>query len=246
MNKKQAHNSGNRRIDSVNEEEQKLPWELPRFRNWISVGKVNQIVRKSMSDGLAEVGLDLPYYDILSAVYRYPGMTQRELAERLLVGRSNLSMLLPELERREWIKRKPDEHDKRLRRLFLTDAGNHQAARGLDVQVKLIEHMLDVLTEAECSELGNMMRRVGEHLIEHPFTHAESYVESCVALRCVASNSGLVNDLSKHLSKCQGGSYWFSTGCNRIALIEPDRRLPTTTEIVRGGHFDFWRLGIRR
>ncbi len=73
---------------------------MPRFRNWIVVGKVNHLVEKVMAADLAPLGLKLPHYDILANAIRYPGLTQQELADRLLVGRSNLSMLLPELERR--------------------------------------------------------------------------------------------------------------------------------------------------
>ncbi len=146
-----------------------LPWEIPRFRNWVAVGKVNQLVRKAMSDGLSAIDLDLPHYDVLSAAFRFPGLTQSELAKKLLIGRSNLSMLLPDLERKGWIRRQPDRLDKRARRLFLTDEGEQQAEAGLAVQVRVIEHMLSILTEKECDAMGEMMRRVGQYLEKHPF-----------------------------------------------------------------------------
>jgi DNA-binding MarR family transcriptional regulator len=145
------------------------PWELPRYRNWIAVGRLNQVVRRALGEGLASVGLDLPHYEVLAAVYRYPGMTQQELAEKLLVGRSNLSMLLPEMERRAMVERRADAQDKRLRRLFLTPEGEAQAREGLAVQVRLIEHMMAALTEQECEQLGDMARRVGKFLAAEPF-----------------------------------------------------------------------------
>jgi MarR family transcriptional regulator, organic hydroperoxide resistance regulator len=145
------------------------PWELPRYRNWIAVGRLNQVVRRALGEGLGSVGLDLPHYEVLAAVYRYPGMTQQELADKLLVGRSNLSMLLPEMERRAMVERRADAQDKRLRRLFLTPEGEAQAREGLAVQVRLIEHMMAALTEQECEQLGDMARRVGKFLAAEPF-----------------------------------------------------------------------------
>lgn len=149
--------------------EHDLPWEMPRYRNWIAVARVNQIVRRAMGEGLASVGLDLPHYEVLAAVFRYPGLTQQELADKLLVGRSNLSMLLPDMERRGLIARRPDAEDRRLRRLFLTPEGEAQAREGLAIQVRLIEHMMGSLSAQECEQIGEMMRRVGKFLVEKPF-----------------------------------------------------------------------------
>lgn len=148
-----------------------LPWELPRFRNWVAVGRVNQLVRKRLGDALVEMGLDLPSYDVLSTVCRFPGLTQSELADKLLVGRSNLSMLLPDMEMRGWLTRNADEQDKRIRRVFLTQQGQEQAKAGLKVQVKLIEHMMGSISDAECDAVGESMLKVIRFLEQHPFEH---------------------------------------------------------------------------
>jgi MarR family transcriptional regulator, organic hydroperoxide resistance regulator len=140
------------------------PWDLPRFRNWIAVAKVSQLVEKAMTAGLAEIGLKLPHYDILANVYRFPGLSQQELAHRLLVGRSNLSMLLPELEKRGLIKRILDSEDMRIRRLQMTEAGRALTRQGLAIQTKVIETMMEALTPEECDAVGELMRRMATHL----------------------------------------------------------------------------------
>jgi MarR family transcriptional regulator, organic hydroperoxide resistance regulator len=137
---------------------------MPRYRNWIAVAKVHALVEKAMTAGLAPFGLKLPHYDILANAHRFPGLTQQELATRLLVGRSNLSMLLPELEKRNLIERVPDKTDKRVRRLHLTETGTSLVSRALKVQVTVIENMMQALTPEECDQLGDFMRRVGMHM----------------------------------------------------------------------------------
>lgn len=141
-----------------------FPWDMPRYRNWIAVGKVSLLVRRELTERLARVGLDLPHFEILAAIFRFPGLTQQELADKLVVGRSNLSMLLPELERRGLVRRETDSGDKRVRRLSLTSEGEAQAREGLAVQVELIEFMMGVLTEEECNIVGDLMRKVGQKL----------------------------------------------------------------------------------
>jgi MarR family transcriptional regulator, organic hydroperoxide resistance regulator len=146
------------------DQEAPAPWTMPRYRNWIAVGKVHVLVEKAMTAGLQPLGLKLPHYDILANVYRFPDLTQQDLANRMLVGRSNLSMLLPELEKRELVLRIPDSQDKRVRRLRLTPAGHALTKRALAVQVAVIEDMMLVLTADECEQLGDFMRRIGAHV----------------------------------------------------------------------------------
>jgi len=97
-----------------------MPWELPRYRNWLAVARVNRSVRRQLADAVASLNIDLARFDILATLYRDPGLAQTELAERLLAGRSSLTMLLPELEKRELVKRTIDPDDRRVRRVNLT------------------------------------------------------------------------------------------------------------------------------
>lgn len=137
---------------------------MPRFRNWIAVAKVYQLVCRTMSEELAPLGLKLPHYDIMATIARYPDLSQQELANRLLVGRSNLSMLLPELESRGYVERIADKDDKRVRRLRLTPAGKALTLDAIAVHVALIERMMSVCSEEECAAIGDHMRRMGAEL----------------------------------------------------------------------------------
>jgi MarR family transcriptional regulator, organic hydroperoxide resistance regulator len=145
-----------------------MPWMMPRFRNWIAVAKVHALVEKAMTTGLAPLGLKLPHYDILANIYRFPDLTQQDLANRLLVGRSNLSMLLPELEKRVLVTRIADQTDRRVRRLRLTAEGETLTQQALGVHIHVIEDMMLALSAEECELLGDFMRRVGTHMMGKP------------------------------------------------------------------------------
>jgi MarR family transcriptional regulator, organic hydroperoxide resistance regulator len=144
-----------------------FPWELPRFRNWVAVAKVHVLVEKLMTAQFLTLDLKLPHYDIMANIFRFPNMTQQELANRLVVGRSNLSMLLPELERRGLVVRKSDSADKRIRRLFLTDKGVSLTRDALAIHTRVIENVMQALSTEECEQLGDYMRRIGAHLVAH-------------------------------------------------------------------------------
>jgi MarR family transcriptional regulator, organic hydroperoxide resistance regulator len=105
-------------------------------------------------------------YDLLAVAFRFPGLTQQELADKLVVGRSNMSMLLPGLIDRGLIARRGDPDDARLKRLHLTEAGLTLTQAAMQVQTVLIEQMMGALSAEECDALGDMMRRVGRHMQE--------------------------------------------------------------------------------
>jgi MarR family transcriptional regulator, organic hydroperoxide resistance regulator len=138
---------------------------MPRFRNWIAVAKVHMLVDRVMTARLQPLGLKSVQYDILGAVFRFPGLTQQELADKLLVGRSNMSMLIPGLIAKGWIERRGDPGDARVKRLHLTAAGEALTRRAMQVQIGVIEGMMGALSSDECDAIGDMMRRVGRHLV---------------------------------------------------------------------------------
>ncbi len=156
MNKTQA--------PSASPEAQVLPWELPRFRNWIAVARAHSLWEKVFTEALAPLDIQLAHYDVLANIFHVPGLSQQALAEKLLVGRSAMSMLLPVLEKRGLIERRNDEADKRLRRLWLTPAGEALTRKAMAVHVAEIEAMMQVLSDEECNAAGEAMRRVGKAL----------------------------------------------------------------------------------
>lgn len=141
-----------------------LPWDLPRFRNWIAVARVHQLWKRVFGEALAPLGIQVAHYDVLANIAHVPGLTQQALAEKLLVGRSAMSMLLPELERRGLVERRSDEADRRLRRLWLTEEGNALTDKAMAIHVARLEAMMMVLSDAECDSIGEMMRRIAKSL----------------------------------------------------------------------------------
>ena len=68
-----------------------------------------QLMQQTLARKLADLDIKPPHLDILINLYRFEGISQQELARKLLVGRSNMSMLLPQMEKRGLIERRGDE-----------------------------------------------------------------------------------------------------------------------------------------
>ena len=139
---------------------QALPWDHPRFRSWIAVGRACQLMQLTLARNIAHLDIKPPHLDILINLYRREGISQQDLAHKLLVGRSNMSMLLPQLEKRGLIERRSDIKDKRVWRLHLTDEGKAVTEEAMKVQTALIDTVMDPATEAECNIVADQMERI--------------------------------------------------------------------------------------
>jgi DNA-binding MarR family transcriptional regulator len=144
--------------------DQALPWDNPRFRNWIAVARACQVVNQRLSRELGALDIKVPHLDILANVYRHEGISQQDLARKLLVGRSNISMLIPQIEKRALIERRPDSDDKRVLRLFLTEKGREITRTALDIELKIIEMSMSTSTTEECNLVGDVMSRMIENM----------------------------------------------------------------------------------
>lgn len=138
-------------------EKQAFPWDHPRFRSWISVARACQLMQQALARALGPLDIKPPHLDILVNLYRFEGISQQELARKLLVGRSNMSMLLPQMENRGLLERRPDQKDKRVLRLFLTDEGRALSEKAMRIQTELIERTLSATPIEECQKLADNM-----------------------------------------------------------------------------------------
>jgi len=139
---------------------QSLPWDHPRFRSWIAVARACQLMQQSLGRSLAELDIKTPHLDILINLYRFEGLTQQDLARKLLVGRSNMSMLLPQMEKRGLIERRGDERDKRVLRLYLTEDGRALTEKAMAIQTDLIDRMLSDEPLEQCMAMAGSMERI--------------------------------------------------------------------------------------
>ena len=95
----------------------------PEICNCSSLRQAARHVSRLYDRALAPAGLGVNQYTILSRLERFGPLSQRELAERLVMDRSTLGHLLRPLTGRGLIDIAPDPDDGRRKRLSLSAAG---------------------------------------------------------------------------------------------------------------------------
>jgi len=143
---------------------QELPWDNPRFRNWIAVVQAEKAIVRALGKALQPFDLKIAQLDLLMNLYRHPGASQHDVARKLLVGRSNVTMLMPQLEKQGLIRREGDPKDKRVLRLYLTPQGEELLLKALKAYMALIDKVMANSTPAQCDAMGDQMRKIHEML----------------------------------------------------------------------------------
>jgi DNA-binding MarR family transcriptional regulator len=89
------------------------------------------------------------------------GITQQELADRLLVTKGNISQLLDRMEKLGLLRRC---QEKRSNILVLTEQGQALYDRVVPAQEQLIEEQLASLSSSEIGDLQRLLRKVDHAL----------------------------------------------------------------------------------
>jgi DNA-binding MarR family transcriptional regulator len=101
--------------------------------------------------------LSVAQFDVLAQVGAHDGITQQELAQRLLVTQGNITQLLDKLERRGVIRRC---RDGRLNRLALTETGRRLRDSAVPGQEQFQAEQFAALTFAERRQLLRLLRKL--------------------------------------------------------------------------------------
>ncbi|MDP6346713.1 MAG: MarR family transcriptional regulator [Alphaproteobacteria bacterium] len=81
-----------------------------------------RLMRINYDRRMRELGLTRSQWWVLTHLYFHEGISQTELSEILEIERATLGRLLDRLESKDWLERRIDPTDRRVKRVFLTGA----------------------------------------------------------------------------------------------------------------------------
>ncbi len=136
---------------------------------------VSRLRRGVFDDFMKPVGLTRSQWWILAYLARHDGMIQSDLANLLDIGKAALGGLIDRLEASRFIERRPDDSDRRVKRIYLTTKGakmiteikvrSHEMSErilsGLDVESrhKLVDMLSLVKRNLQAVKAGNPTER---------------------------------------------------------------------------------------
>lgn len=133
----------------------------PAVLAWLRLVRVFQKVDRASVESLRCRQLNPAQLDVLAHVGAAEGLTQQELADSLLVTKSNVCQLLDRMEKSGWIVRREDG---RANRLHLTEAGRKQFDEVIPAHEGLIAKQFAALSPEEQVQLLTLLRKVDRAL----------------------------------------------------------------------------------
>lgn len=115
----------------------------------------------------------------LSVIAENNNPSSRELAEFLDIRPSSLTELLDRLEREELVVRTPDENDKRVSRVSLTEKGKEAEAKIRAHREARIAEMSSCFTEEEKVQFCALCDKLAEHWNKLSKEREEMHMERC-------------------------------------------------------------------
>jgi len=134
-------------------------WE---FRVYTALLRFQGRLERRMAEALGAHGLSIPQFDVLATLWHGEGITQQELAGRLLVTKGNVVGLIDRVGAAGWVERRPDPEDRRANRLYLTDAGRRLVAEASPSQAAHARKVFGSLTEGELHLMHELLGRLDE------------------------------------------------------------------------------------
>ncbi|MDI2131097.1 MarR family winged helix-turn-helix transcriptional regulator [Yinghuangia seranimata] len=134
-------------------------------------GTTSKTLRDLADRGMRRHGLHLGQNHLLALLWERDGRTPGELAAALHVTTPTITKAATRMTTTGLLTRRPDDHDSRLVRLWLTDAG--RALRGpVEAERRALEERVTAdLTEAELAQLLSALakvQRTASALLEAP------------------------------------------------------------------------------
>lgn len=106
---------------------------------------------------------DLTYsqFAVLEALYHLGPLTQGEISQKVLKSGSNMTMVIDNLERDGFVRRERDARDRRVIRVYLTEAGSRKLEDVLPGHIAALVEEFSVLSASEQETLGALCKKLG-------------------------------------------------------------------------------------
>lgn len=151
--------------------------DSPAFSAIRQIELLGRLHHMAFGSILQEDGLPPAQAGAIRVIIRHPGLSQRELADKLHIQRATATVMLQKMERAGYIDRRPDRDDQRISRIYPTDMAlamdteNQKAVNDYFVRCfqGIRQEDFDVMLRS-LSRLGDNLHAI---LREHPDSQKE-------------------------------------------------------------------------
>jgi MarR family transcriptional regulator, 2-MHQ and catechol-resistance regulon repressor len=129
---------------------------------YINLMRASDSLTARLTAQLESQGVTVGQFGVMETLFHLGPMCQRTLGEKLLRSGGNITLIVDNLERHEWVRRERQKDDRRMVTIHLTPRGEKLIAKVVPPHVEAIANEMNRLTPAEQEELRRICRKLGK------------------------------------------------------------------------------------
>jgi DNA-binding MarR family transcriptional regulator len=132
--------------------------------------KTSRVISNALAAKFAENGINVTVeqWRVLMPLSKVDGLPQGRIGEVLMQEKTGISRLVAGLERHGYVRRESDPQDRRLKRLFITDAGRELVERTIVLMHEVNDVVEQGIAPERLASAKEVMHKVLENLLGHP------------------------------------------------------------------------------
>ncbi len=129
---------------------------------WLELYKASTLINKKTITELSSVKITLPQFFVLDALVKNGEMNVGQLCETMYVSGGNLTLVLDNLQKMNYVERTINKQDRRSLNVKLTKEGKKAYDKASPVQEKAISTIFSVLTVDELKKLTSTLAKLSD------------------------------------------------------------------------------------
>ena len=121
---------------------------------------------KVAADETAASGLTMSQFGVLEALYHKGDLSAKQLSEKILKTKGNLTLVIDNLQRKGLVERRVCERDRRKTYICLTSEGRELIQEAFPRHARKIFYYMNVLSTEELQMLGMLCEKLGKGVEE--------------------------------------------------------------------------------
>ena len=140
---------------------------MPNTEEYIGVviSDVARLLRTEFDRRVRRLGITRAQWLVLTRLHRRPGASLSELAEMMEVEKATAGRMIDRLVANGWVERRTARDDRRVKRVYLTDAAERVHKRIWRVAEQTVEAALADLSSQESKQLMLLLQRIKTTLV---------------------------------------------------------------------------------
>ncbi len=135
--------------------------EVNTLNAFIKLMRATDSLTNRLNRHLAEANLTESQFGTLEALHHLGPLNQRSIGEKILKSGGNITMVVDNLERQGYVKRKKDPNDRRAVLIHLTKKGEEFIKDFFPKHLEKIKQEFSVFTEKEKVQLASLCKKLG-------------------------------------------------------------------------------------